>query len=323
MGIHSKGLKCGLYTDIGATTCGGYLALNVTNDPNNENFAKDMANFAKWGIDSLKVDGCNQDPNVMPVTYPRLGKELVKQGKAYNRPIVYSCSWPAYIAIPGHNISAAVYQSLAENCNMWRNWDDINDSWQSIKSIIKWWHDHQDDLVKYAGPGHWNDPDMILAGNTGLSASEYETQFAFWSIFAAPLLMSNDLRAIDSEMKALLQNKDIIAVSQDKLGVEGRCVSGAVPDGQSVWVRPLAGGDKAVVLFNGHTGVPGIPQNITVTAQQAGLTSARFIVYDLLKQHRVGPSSGFEKEYTAYVPANSVHFIRLTEATDDASQLVV
>merc|ERR1711941_238235 len=96
-------------------------------------------------------------------------------------------------------------------------------------------------------------------------------QLAMWSIFAAPLLMSNDLRNIDESFKEVLQNPDVVAVNQDKLGIEGRWVSGAVPDGQSVWVRPLEQGAAAVALFNGHAGVPGTPVNISVNSSAAGL----------------------------------------------------
>eukprot|EP00928_Gymnodinium_smaydae_P096782 TRINITY_DN8618_c0_g1_i2.p1 TRINITY_DN8618_c0_g1~~TRINITY_DN8618_c0_g1_i2.p1 ORF type:complete len:340 (+),score=35.65 TRINITY_DN8618_c0_g1_i2:46-1065(+) len=298
----------------GATTCGGYLALNVTTDASNEEFKRDMDNFASWGIDSLKVDGCNQDTKDMSVTYPRLSRELVKAGQKYERPIVYSCSWPAYIGIPGQNITAEVYDSLKQYCNIWRNWDDISDTWDSVKSIIRWWHDRQLDssLLSAAGPGHFNDPDMILAGNTGLSKSEYEVQFAMWSIFAAPLLMSNDLRNIDQSMKELLQNSDVIAVNQDKLGIEGRWVSGSVPDGQSVWARPLENDCVAVALLNGHAGVPGTPSNITFTSNAVGLKTAGFQVYDLLKRKPLGT---FSSTYTALVESNSVHFLRLSPAT--------
>lgn len=315
--IHSKGLKCGLYTDIGPTTCGGYLALNVTGDMANTQFEKDMNTFASWGIDSLKVDGCNQDTSVMPISYPRLSKALVEAGQRQGHPILYSCSWPAYLAIPGKSIPDDVYDALAEYCNIWRNWDDITDSWDgSVKHIIKWWHDQQNSskLIEAAGPGHFNDPDMILAGNTGLSQSEYEVQFSLWSIFAAPMLMSNDLRQIDSAAKSLLQNKDIIAVSQDKLGRQGRCVWGDVPDGQSVWARPLDGGDVAVALFNGHEGVPSTPHNITMTSTMVGFNSSTFSVYDLLNHRHIGT---FTQSYTAPVPTSSVHFVRISPVSID------
>jgi hypothetical protein len=265
--------------------------------------------FASWGIDSLKVDGCNQAISVMPVSYPRLSGALVDAGMQQGHPILYSCSWPAYISIPGDKISKDVYDSLMKYCNIWRNWADISDSWDSVKSIIKWWHDNQDAMMNAAGPGHFNDPDMILAGNTGLSQSEYEVQFSLWSIFAAPLLMSNDLRKISSSVKSLLQNPDIIAINQDEMGIQGKCVSGDVPNGQSVWMRPLSGGNTAVALLNGATGVPSTPANITVSFNSLGLSAERLLVYDLLKRQNVGEYTG---EYTAKVPTNSVHFVRLS-----------
>jgi len=311
--IHTKGLKCGLYTDIGPTTCGGYAALNVTDDTGNTQFVRDMENFASWGIDSLKVDGCNQATSMMPVTYPRLSAALVAAGKGEGRPIVYSCSWPAYIS---NHMTKAVYESLKSNCNMWRNYVDIIDTWGSVKRITKWWQQNQDSLVAVAGPGHWNDPDMILAGNPGLSQSEYEVQFSLWSIFAAPLLLSNDLRTIDDAAKGLLQNPDVIAVNQDTLGIQGRCISGEVPDGQSVWLRPLAGGDVAVAMFNGHAGVPSTPHNMSISARDAGLNMTAFTVYDLLRRRPVGDYKPFVfvDTYSAEVPVSSVHFVRLVPA---------
>merc|ERR1712217_448735 len=121
--------------------------------------------------------------------------------------------------------------------------------------------------------------------------------------------MSNDLRNIDTSFKALLQNPDVVAVNQDKLGLEGRWVSGTVPDGQSVWVRPLVNGDAAVALFNGHAGVPGTPINITVNSSAAGLNTTAFDVYDLLQRKTIGTFTG---TYTAAVESSAVHFVRLS-----------
>eukprot|EP00929_Paragymnodinium_shiwhaense_P024010 TRINITY_DN14897_c0_g1_i6.p1 TRINITY_DN14897_c0_g1~~TRINITY_DN14897_c0_g1_i6.p1 ORF type:complete len:432 (+),score=109.30 TRINITY_DN14897_c0_g1_i6:87-1382(+) len=314
--IHSKGLKCGLYTDIGATTCGGYLALNVTADRSNSEFVKEIGNFASWGIDSLKVDGCNQDPKVMNITYPRLSNVLVEAGRLKQRPIMYSCSWPAYISIPGQNISKEVYDDLAKYCNIWRNYRDIVDTWDS------YWNDNQDMMAEAAGPGHFNDPDMILAGNTGLSIYEYQAQFVLWSIFAAPLLMSNDLRTIDDEAKKLLQNPDIIKVNQDPLGKQGKRVGGH-PDSTSIWARPLVGGDVAVAFLNEVPGVPGTPRNVSVTAKMAGLGSKQFTVYDLLQREKVAGGKAFVGEWTAVVPANGVRFVRLSPVANAAEEVSV
>ena len=105
---------------------------------------------------------------------------------------------------------------------MWRNYNDIDDSWNSVEAIIDYYGDNQDSIVVHTGPGHWNDPDMLIIGNFGLSYEQSKAQMAIWAILAAPLLMSVDLRHIDEKYKAILQNEKIIAVDQDPLGIQGR-----------------------------------------------------------------------------------------------------
>ena len=145
--------------------------------------------------------------------YPEFGMHLNKTG----RPIVYSCSWPAYQNNPD-------YKSIAEHCNLWRNWADIADSWDSVTKIIKWFADHQDQYTAVAGPGNWNDPDMIIVGNFGLSHDQSRVQMAVWAIMAAPLIMSNDLRTLKQADRDLLLNKHVIKIDQDPLGIPGKRV---------------------------------------------------------------------------------------------------
>ncbi|CAL1263604.1 unnamed protein product [Larinioides sclopetarius] len=206
--VHSKGLKLGIYTDCGNKTCAGYPgSLGY--------FDVDAKTFAEWGIDMLKVDGCYAEPTVMDDLYPQITTALNQSG----RPIVFSCSWPAYQVGAGIDPD---YTAIAKHCNLWRNFDDIEDSWESVLSIVDFYAAHQDELVSAAGPGHWNDPDMILGGNFGLSYDEAKAQLALWAIMASPLLMSNDLRSIEPKFKELLLNKDVIAVNQDSLGIMGK-----------------------------------------------------------------------------------------------------
>lgn len=151
----------------------------------------------------------------MDIGYPEFGRNLNYTG----RPMIYSCSWPVYQIYSGIQPN---FSSIIEHCNLWRNFDDIQDSWASLESIIDYYGNNQDQIVPNAGPGHWNDPDMLIIGNFGLSYEQSKTQFAIWAIMAAPLLMSVDLRSIRPEYKAILQNKKIIAVDQDVLGIQGR-----------------------------------------------------------------------------------------------------
>lgn len=164
----------------------------------------------------IKVDGCNAKTEDYPKTYPGLGDALNKSG----RPIVYSCSWPAY-KIEAKDLD---FNQIAVACNVWRNYDDIMFSWKSVQTIIDFFAKHQDEYVEIHGPNQWFDPDMIIAGNNGLSIEQMKAQLAIWSIWSAPLFMSNDLSKISPEEKAILTNKHVISVDQDEEGIMGRRV---------------------------------------------------------------------------------------------------
>lgn len=156
-----------------------------------------------------QVDGCNANTSEYERTYPALGNALNKT----SRPIVYSCSWPAYL-IEDKNLD---FNKIAYACNVWRNYDDIVFSWTSVLSIIDFFAKHQDTYVEIHGPGQWFDPDMIIVGNNGLSYEQMKAQMAIWAIWSAPLFMSNDLRTITKEEKKILTNKHVIAVSFNRV----------------------------------------------------------------------------------------------------------
>lgn len=202
--VHSKKLLFGLYTAESPTTCAGY--------PASLNFETTDANtFAKWGVDYLKVDGCGYDW-AYKNGYKAMGEALQNSG----RDIVYSCSWPAYL---GSNETIKNYQDyIDDGCNLWRNWDDIECQWESIRSIIDHFGDYGDFLKQWAAPGHWNDPDMLIAGNDCITDDEARTQFGIWSIIAAPLIMGNDLRKVSPSMRNILLNTEAIQVDQDPMG---------------------------------------------------------------------------------------------------------
>nr|KAF6359798.1 galactosidase alpha [Myotis myotis] len=140
------------------------------------------------------------------------------------------------------------YTEIRQYCNHWRNFGDIYDSWQSVKSILDWTSSNQRTVVSAAGPGGWNDPDMLVIGNFGLSWDQQITQMALWAIMAAPLFMSNDLRHISLQAKTLLQNKDVIAINQDPLGKQGYLLR--KEDNIEVWERPLSELAWAVAVVN-------------------------------------------------------------------------
>lgn len=223
--VHSKGLKFGMYTNYGHSTCMGFPG---TTD---ETLEIDAETFASWDIDYLKVDGCHTLWQQQKVGYPKFGQYLQNTG----RKIVYSCSWPYYdMAISKVEPN---YTSIKHHCNLWRNFHDIRDSWPMIESVMAYYGDHQDILQPHAGPGHWNDPDMLMIGNFRLTDDQARAHLAVWAVLAAPLIMSNDPRKIRYRAKTILLDEEVIAVDQDPLGIQGRRIY--MDQGIAIWTRPI------------------------------------------------------------------------------------
>lgn len=184
--------------------------------------------------------------------YPSLGQAL----NHTQRPILYSCSWPAYQI--GQDPD---YKSISRHCNLWRNFDDIDDSWQSVLSIIDFYAEGQEEFEKFHGPGHWFDPDMVIVGNYGLSLDESRAQFSIWSILSAPLLLSSDLRFLTPEQKEILLNRHVIAVNQDKEGEMGKRIMTTDNKKIEVWAKKLSSGCYAVAYL--HRGGIGNPRYVS------------------------------------------------------------
>jgi len=296
--VHNKGLRFGMYADYGTLTCGGYPG--VLNHQE-----MDAKTFAEWGVDQVKLDGCYVEATSMDKGYPEFGRLL----NATGRPMVYSCSWPAYQENPD-------YEAIAEACNLWRNYDDIDDSWESVTSIVDWYAANQDMLIKYAGPGHFNDPDMLIIGNFGLSYEQSRTQMALWAILAAPLIMSNDLRSIKPEMKAILLNKNVIAINQDPLGMQGRLLSH--DNGLEVWLKPVLPEvneqlSASIAFVNRRT--DGLPRNISVVLEQVGLHLASgYHVQELFDGKDLGIYYPHEM-LSVKVNVTGVYMVKLTAQT--------
>ncbi|XP_032084011.1 alpha-galactosidase A [Thamnophis elegans] len=232
--VHAKGLKLGIYADIGNRTCAGFPG-------SYGHYEQDAETFASWEVDLLKFDGCDFGTlEEMAEGYKKMSSALNRTGRS----IVYSCEWPLYQR-PFKKVN---YTEIKQYCNYWRNYGDISDAWSSIKEILDWTSSNQDVLINIAGPGGWNDPDMLVIGNFGLSWDQQITQMAFWAIMAAPLLMSNDLREISTKAKALLQNKEVIAINQDPLGKQGYRIT--KDKTFELWERPLSEGAFAVAVIN-------------------------------------------------------------------------
>jgi len=286
--IHNKGLKIGIYTDFGTLTCGGYPGSIFTME-------KDSHTFAQWGIDMLKVDGCYSCGSLMPDGYAAFGWHL----NHTQRQILYSCSWPAYIP------KNKPYKDISNHCNIWRNYDDIQDSWDSVLHIINYNGDHQDEIIPYVGPGNYNDIDMLLIGDYSLSEDQSKTQFAMWSILAAPLFMSADLATMQDWQKSILLNSEIIAVNQDPAGKMGRRFykQGA----QQNWVRELSDGSMAVAIMSTKTDIPVF---MSVDFTQLKITTPMH-VRDLYQHQDLGVFNG---TFKAIVNPSGVVMVKLTKA---------
>ncbi|XP_043931266.1 alpha-N-acetylgalactosaminidase [Protopterus annectens] len=240
--IHYKGLKLGIYSDLGVYTCGGYPGTTL------DKIEIDAKTFAEWEVDMLKLDGCYSSSAEKAQGYPNMTIAL----NATGRPIAYSCSWPAY---EGGLPPKVNYTFLGDICNLWRNYDDIQDSWDSVLEIIDWFFGNQDNLQPFAGPGKWNDPDMLIVGDFSLSREESKSQMALWAILAAPLFMSNDLRTISKQAKEILQNEMLIKINQDPLGIQGRRIL-KEKFHIEVYLRPLSNSATALAFFSRRTDMP-------------------------------------------------------------------
>ncbi|XP_020904932.1 alpha-N-acetylgalactosaminidase [Exaiptasia diaphana] len=290
--IHARGLKLGVYADDGVLTCAGY--------PGSLKYMQqDSKTFASWGADYVKIDGCYNDPANMSTSYPEFSNAL----NATGRPMVVSCEWPSYTEsrhIPTDMMKVAQY------CNTYRDYDDVQDSWDSILHILDYFAANQDIFIAAAGPGHWNDPDMLTIGNFGLSDDQSRAQMALWAILAAPLIMSTDLRTIADRHKEILQNKEVIAVDQDPLGKMGRRWLNV--SNTEVWSRPLSDGSMAVVLLNRRT--DGRPFKMTAPFNKVGFDAVLAAARDLFAHKDLGNYNG---TFFAQVNPTGVVMVKLTK----------
>jgi alpha-galactosidase len=281
--VHGKGLKLGLYSGPGPTTCEGYEASHGHEE-------QDARTWAAWGIDYLKFDWCGarmlySDADEQAL-YQRMGDALAASG----RRIVFSlCQYGRMDVWKwGPQVGG----------NLWRTTGDISDRWASMERIGF----AQDALAPYAAPGHWNDPDMLEIGNGGMTDTEYRTHMSLWSMLAAPLIAGNDVRDMTDSVKAILLNREVIAIDQDRSGKQAtRVWKGG---DQEIWTRPLAGGDIAVALFNRGRDAA----SITVKWADAGFRKSPTRSRDLWLHQDVALSGA---SYTAEVPSHGVLLLRV------------
>ncbi|MEU3504029.1 alpha-galactosidase, partial [Streptomyces hundungensis] len=282
--VHAKGLKFGLYSSAGTKTC------DTQGFPGGLGHEQqDAALWASWGVDYLKYDNCNNNGVDAKQRYRAMGDAL----KATGRPILYSiCEW-------GSN---QPWTWASGTGNSWRTTGDISDSWSSMINIA---HQNQP-LAPYAGPGGWNDPDMLEVGNGGMTDTEYRTHFSLWSQMAAPLLIGSDLRNPSAATLAILKNTDVIAVDQDPLGKQGTVVSSS--GGLVVMSKPLADGGRSVTLTNETTAT----RTIATTVDALGIGGATSYALKDLWSRATSSTTG---AISASVPAHGTVMYRVTPGT--------
>jgi alpha-galactosidase len=280
--VHGKGLKIGIYSSPGPKTCGGY-------EGSYQHEELDALQYAAWGFDYLKYDWCSAadvyQQSQMPEVYKRMHDALARSG----RRIVFS--------LCQYGLERVWRWGASVGGNLWRTTDDISDSYDRM-SVIGF---AQNGLESYAGPGHWNDPDMLEVGNGGMNHDEYVTHMSLWVLLAAPLLAGNDLSKMTPQTLSILANHEVIGVDQDAKGVQGRGVAQEGP--LEVWAKPLSDGSVAVGLFNrGEAANP-----VTVMFKDIGLSGSRK-VRDLWNHKDLGSFSG---SYTQQVPKHGAALIKV------------
>lgn len=301
--VHSKGLKFGLYSDAGRKTCAG-----MPGSFGHE--YQDAIQYARWGIDYLKYDWCNNE-DINPIGAYGLMRDALR---AAGRPIFFSmCEWGSnkpwtWAAEVGHS-----WRSTGDICAVFdkkpeRSWEN------SIMTIL----DQNAPLRKYAGPGHWNDPDMLEVGN-GMSVNEDRAHFTLWCMMAAPLILGNDICNMSDDTRAIILNRQVIAIDQDKLGVQGLRLKSE--NGIEYWFKPLVNGEWAFCLLNRSLE----PQTVTIDWQQLCFTDEEvsklstdfdkkvYTITDLwaanAKQAKAGTTAKTKK---VNVPSHDVVLYRLT-----------
>ena len=293
--IHSLGLKFGIYSDAGEMTCAkhpGGLGHEY----------QDALMYASWDVDYLKYDWCFTLNGLDARTAYRNMRHALD---ATGRPIILSiCEWGSHQPwLWGEEVGGNLWRTTGDIQDRWagaKEWEPGNCCSYGVTAIL----DQQVGLYSYAGPGHWNDPDMLEVGNGGMSTTEYRSHFSLWAMLAAPLIAGNDLRNMTPEIRAILTNKEVIAVDQDPLGRQGRRVW---KDGDlEIWSKPMQDGSRALVLLNrGESS-----HEITVSWEQIGYPAhLGAAVRDLWAHKDLGEFTG---KFSAPVESHGVVVVRVS-----------
>jgi len=288
--VHSKGLKFGLYSDAGTYTC--------QKRPGSRGYEyQDARAYASWEVDYLKYDWCSHGKQNSEASYKLMRDALYAAG----RPIVFSiCEWG----------TTKPWLWARDIGNLWRTTEDIQDCWDCINDWggIGWTLilDKQSGLEQYAGPGHWNDPDMLEVGNGGMSDKEYRAHFSMWCMLSAPLMAGNDIRNMSESIKKILTNKEVIALNQDPLGKQG-FKYGDFGD-YEIWVKFLKDDELAIAFLNRGNRPINIVVNWKNILRKNGLRKNVYKLKDLWKHKIIGNTKSIFK---AKIPSHDILLLRL------------
>jgi alpha-galactosidase len=288
--VHSKGLKLGIYSSPGAKTCAGY-------EGSLGHEVQDAQTYAAWGIDYLKYDLCGLRAEMKAAPSPEAAHKIMIDAYTKMRDALRATGRPIVYSLCQYGDDAVWEWGASVGGNLWRTTGDISDNYARMAELGF----GQAGLARFAGPGHWNDPDMLEVGNGKMSDEEYRTHMSLWAILAAPLLAGNDIATMTDETKAILMNKEVIGVDQDALGRQGDRVYTEGPI--EVWSKPLSGGAVAVGIFNRH------PKVLTAHVDFARLGfSGGVQARDLWLHKDLG---SLPAKYDVEIPAHGVLMLRV------------
>jgi len=288
--VHNLGLKIGLYEDVGTATCGGRPG-------SYGHYAQDAATFATWGIDYIKMDWCSNTGLDPQTQYTQFSQALT----AANANVVFSiCDWG----------TKQPWTWAPAVGNSWRTTPDISDHWLSMINNLE----ATSALASAAGPGAWNDPDMLEVGNGGMTDTEYQTHFTMWAMLAAPLIAGNDLSNMSAASLATLNNSEVIAVDQDVMGTQGLLLSDN-GSGLQVWSRQVVGG-TIVALLNKSAATAAI----TVNWSDLGIDPTQSeTVRDIWNKADLG---SFTNSFTSAVASHGVTMLKLAISATVPAQTI-
>jgi alpha-galactosidase len=290
--VHAKGLKIGIYSAPGPKTCAKFEGSYGREE-------QDAETYAAWGIDYLKYDLCGLRDIMKNAESPEAAHKMMVDSYIKMRDALRKTGRPIVYSLCQYGNDAVWRWGASVGGNLWRTTGDIKDNYPRMEQIGF----SQAGLAKYAGPGHWNDPDMLEVGNGGMNVDEYRTHMSLWAILAAPLLAGNDLTTMTPETIALLTNREVIAIDQDPAGRQGDRVHAEGP--MEIWVRPLADGSKAVGVFNRHP----LPMEMQVDFRELGFKTA-VKVRDIWAAKDLGT---LQSSYQARVAGHAVVLLRISE----------